>query len=135
MREAFVPRLEVETSAIGGAVGRTLAADVMAGLDSPAHDISAMDGYAVNTVDGGPRRMLDGEVYAGQADRSLERGAAIYIGTGARLPAGADAVLKVEDAAVAEGLLRGPQSASPTRTWSGAARTSDGGPSCSSGGP
>jgi molybdenum cofactor synthesis domain-containing protein len=67
-----------------------------------------MDGFAVNTADPGPRRLLAGEVYAGQAGRSLGRGEAMYIGTGGRVPDGADAVLKVEDAVVEGALLRGP---------------------------
>jgi molybdopterin molybdotransferase len=109
MREAFIPRLGIETGEINEIVGRTLAADVIAALDSPAHDISAMDGFAVNTGDHGPRRLLGGEIYAGQGgDRELGAGDAMYIGTGARLPAGTDAVLKVEDAAVEGQLLRGP---------------------------
>jgi molybdenum cofactor synthesis domain-containing protein len=107
MREDFVPRLKIETSAIGGAVGRTLAADVVAALDAPPFDISAMDGYAVHTADHGLRR-LAGEVFAGQADRELGRGDAMYIGTGARLPSGANAVLKVEDAIAGDGVVEGP---------------------------
>lgn len=107
MREAFVPRLEIETSTSSGAVGRTLADDVAAALDSPPFDISAMDGYAVNTADRGARRLV-GEVFAGQGGRLLGRGDAMYIGTGARLPSGADAVLKVEDVIAGNGVVEGP---------------------------
>jgi molybdopterin molybdotransferase len=58
MRATFVSRLGVETGAIDEAVGRTLAADVVAARDSPPFDISAMDGYAVNTADRGGRRLI-----------------------------------------------------------------------------
>jgi molybdopterin molybdotransferase len=87
------------------ALGRVLAAPVSAVEDVPGFDNSAMDGYAVRAADtagaaaGDPRRLpVVDEARAGHpADRSLGAGEAIAISTGAMLPAGADAVVRVED--------------------------------------
>ena len=86
------------------ALGRWLAAAVIATTDLPPWDNSAMDGYAVRSVDtasaseAAPVRLdLIGEVRAGEAPTlALRRGAAIRIATGARLPPGSDAVVPVE---------------------------------------
>jgi len=82
------------------ALGRTLASDVVAPLDSPPFDKSLMDGYAVRTADLGAAtafRVLE-TVTAGQVPQfGLGPGDAIQIMTGAPLPSGADAVVKVED--------------------------------------
>jgi molybdopterin molybdotransferase len=86
------------------ALGRVLAAPVVATTDLPPWDNSAMDGYAVrasDVVDAAEERPIKlrviGEVPAGGlADRAVEPGTAIRIATGAPLPAGADAVAPVE---------------------------------------
>ena len=62
-----------------------------------------MDGYAVRAADTDPPRplALAGEVAAGDvATSALEPGSAFGITTGGALPDGADAILRVEDAAV-----------------------------------
>ena len=69
-------------------------------VDLPPFDRSAMDGYAVRAGrhHGAPMRIA-GEVAAGEVGRSaLEPGTALGITTGAALPPGADAILRVEDA-------------------------------------
>ncbi len=82
------------------ATGHILANDVIADVDSPPHDKSIMDGYAVRAAD----------LYAGQLELdvietivagscpqiSLRPGTAARIMTGAPLPPGADAVVMVE---------------------------------------
>ena len=97
----------METVAIGDAVGRTLASDIRAAVDSPVHDISAMDDYALNSIGTFPLRVI-GEGYAGEGDRPLDPGEAIHVGTGGQLPTDADAVLKIVDAVVESSLLVGP---------------------------
>lgn len=83
------------------AIGRVLAADVLAPADVPAFDRSTMDGYAVRSADlaGGPCRLpVLGESAAGGAwPGALARGAVTRIFTGAPLPEGADAVVMQED--------------------------------------
>ncbi len=82
------------------AAGRVLAQPLSADRDSPAHDVSAMDGYAVRLtdlpVDGG-RLAVAGEIAAGQPPTPLPAGQAIRVFTGACVPAGADAVVRRED--------------------------------------
>lgn len=85
---------------ITAAVGRTLAEDVASDIDSPPHDKSMVDGYAVLASDlaAGPveLQVLE-EVTAGQVPtRVIVPGSATRIMTGAPIPAGADAVAMVE---------------------------------------
>ena len=78
------------------ALGRVLAEDVRSDGDLPPFDSSAMDGFAVVA---GPAAELEivGESRAGRpAERSLDRGEAIRISTGAAVPAGSDAVVPIE---------------------------------------
>ena len=87
---------EVDASA---AVGRYLAADVVARRTQPAADLSAMDGYAMGADDlAGPWTVV-GESAAGHPfERALQAGEAVRISTGAMMPAGAGAVLLQEEA-------------------------------------
>ena len=84
--------------------GLVLAADVVASELVPPFDNTAVDGYAVIAADVAAANdepvdlQVVGEVAAGAAtDRVLARGEAIRIMTGAPIPAGADAVVMVED--------------------------------------
>ena len=101
---AVVP-LAVEEVGVASARGRVLAADVVAGFDIPPFANSQMDGFAVRSTDlasaseASPGRLrLVGTIAAGDApDRAVGPGEAIRIMTGGAIPAGADAVVKVED--------------------------------------
>jgi molybdenum cofactor synthesis domain-containing protein len=83
------------------ATGLVLAAAVVAAEDVPPFANSAVDGYAVvaASVAGAPVELpVVGEVAAGAyTDRVLRPGEAIRIMTGAPVPAGADAIVMVED--------------------------------------
>lgn len=87
------------------AIDLSLCEDVIAPLSLPGFDNSAMDGYAVHSIDvtgASSDRPVSlpvvGEVAAGQtAQHALSPGTAIKIMTGAPLPAGADAVVPYED--------------------------------------
>jgi len=91
--------LGAEPVAIEDAADRVLAQDVRAGSDVPRFDNSAMDGFAVRSdASSGPLPIV-GESRAGApAVVSLGPDEAIRISTGAALPAGADAVVPVEQA-------------------------------------
>lgn len=82
------------------ALGRVLAADVVADTDLPPFDRSQMDGYAVRAEDVSsvPARLrIVGESAAGKGwHNQLEEGQAVRIMTGAPVPAGADSVQQVE---------------------------------------
>ena len=82
------------------ALGRALAEAIVSDIDSPPHDKAIVDGYAVRAVDcSGPGAELQvvEEVTAGSVPAKIvEPGTATRIMTGAPLPAGADAVVMVE---------------------------------------
>jgi molybdopterin molybdotransferase len=80
---------------------RVTAAPVAARLTQPPRDVSAMDGYALDASDGSPGATLTvvGSAPAGHPwEGTLRPGEALSIFTGSIMPAGADAVLLVEDA-------------------------------------
>jgi molybdopterin molybdotransferase len=88
--------------------GRIAAEDAASAVDLPPFDRSAMDGFAVRAADVevGASLRLAGAVAAGEAAGSeVEPGTAVGITTGAALPPGADAVLRVEDAAAGDGVV------------------------------
>jgi len=99
------------------AAGRVLAEELIAGCDMPAFDHSSMDGYAFASQDfggSGPWEMaVVGESAAGGALPAFEAGTACRIFTGARLPAGCDAILPQEDVERAASGSSGAPSSSP----------------------
>jgi molybdopterin molybdotransferase len=99
---AEVRPLETEDVALAAAAGRVLAEPAAAAWDLPPFTNSAMDGWAVRAADTAPGRPLvlaAGHAYAGAHEPpALEPGTALPIGTGGRLPAGADAILCKEEA-------------------------------------
>jgi molybdopterin molybdotransferase len=97
---------------IGDAHGRVLAEPIVARVDSPPSDVSAMDGYAVLDQDLQqlPARLkVIGESFAGSGyEGSVGPGGSVRIFTGAPVPSGADRVViqelvrREEDVAVIE---------------------------------
>ena len=99
---------ESESLPLDAALGRILAEDVVSPLDVPAHDNSAVDGYAVFFDDLDAQRdtvlPVTGRAAAGHPlGRAAQRGEAIRIFTGAIMPEGPDCVMMQEDCEVAEG--------------------------------
>jgi molybdopterin molybdotransferase len=102
----------VEEVALDAAVGRVLAVDVVADRDAPALDRSTRDGYAVRAADLPGELAVTGEVRAGERfDGTVGPGQAVEIMTGAPVPAGADAVVMVEDTHPGNGRVRIERSA------------------------
>ena len=103
---ADVARLGSEEVSLADCWGRVLAEDVMSRFDVPAFRRATMDGFAVHASDTfgaspyNPARLkLVGESLPGTTPVALPAGrAALRIMTGAPVPAGADAVLRAEDA-------------------------------------
>jgi len=94
-------RLGIEQVALSDAIGRVLAAPVVANRDQPPFDASAMDGWAIRRADLGPeaRFHIVGESAAGRAySRTVEAGQAVRIFTGAPVPSGSDLVVIQENA-------------------------------------
>ena len=89
--------------------GCVIASDVVATADMPAFSSSAMDGFAVGSrdvADASPDApvtlRIAGRALIGQhSDATVGPGEAVRIATGAPIPAGADAVVPIEDARVA----------------------------------
>lgn len=87
-----------ETLPLADTLSRILAQDVQAGEPLPPFPASVKDGYAVIAADGPGRYPVVGEVMAGRvADFRVRQGSVAYITTGAPIPAGADAVVMVEE--------------------------------------
>jgi molybdopterin molybdotransferase len=100
--ERVTPVAEVETVPLQAADGRVVARDVVAPIDLPPFDNSAVDGYAVRHADlhakDETRLAVVERVTAGRAAaHALGPGAAVRIFTGAPMPAGADTVFMQED--------------------------------------
>ncbi|MDE2368173.1 MAG: molybdopterin molybdotransferase MoeA [Burkholderiales bacterium] len=98
---ALRPLDRSETVELTAALGRVLGADVVSPIDVPAHDNSAMDGYAFASADlraDAPTRLqacgtlLAGAPYAG----AVAPGSCLRIMTGAVMPAGLDTVVPHE---------------------------------------
>lgn len=102
--EAVTPVDGWEMVHIRSALGRILNRDVIAPFDVPAHDNSAMDGFAARALDLGAaenRLEVVGTAYAGGAFSGLVGpGQAVRVMTGAVLPRGADTVVIQESARV-----------------------------------
>src|SRR5580693_2649968 len=103
--ERVTPVSECETATLREAMGRVLAEDVIAPVNVPPFDNSAVDGYAVRAAnldaDGETRLTIVDRVAAGHdATHALQAGQAIRIFTGAPMPAGADTVFMQEDCRV-----------------------------------
>src|SRR5262245_57162501 len=92
------------------ALGCTLAEAVTSDIDSPPHDKSIVDGYALRAADvaaGGVELTILEEVTAGAVPtKEIIAGTTTRIMTGAPLPAGADAVVMVEQATLAGSRVR-----------------------------
>jgi molybdopterin molybdotransferase len=96
------------------AANRAIAGDFTTSLDVPTFTRSSMDGYAVRSRDttGSSREnpvilSVAGVVYAGDRPKGkVSKGSCMQVATGAILPTGADAVVKVEDTAAVNGRVQ-----------------------------
>ncbi len=108
LAEYLAPLGRVEHVDLRHALGRVIAADLYAPADLPAFARSTMDGFAVRAADtygaseGLPAYLtIIGEVPMGRAaGLEVPIGAAARIHTGGMLPAGADAVVMIEQTQV-----------------------------------
>lgn len=107
LEAAVRPITRTEQVDITSAAGRVVATDVASPIDVPAFARSAMDGYAVvstDTTHATPEtparlRLID-RIYTGHPSSvTVVPGTCAEIATGAPLPAGADAVVMVEETA------------------------------------
>ncbi|MGH8792355.1 MAG: molybdopterin molybdenumtransferase MoeA, partial [Stackebrandtia sp.] len=88
----------------GNADGMTLAAPLTSLTPLPAFTTSSVDGYAVR---GEAPWRLAGRVLAGQRADKIRVGEAIEVATGAMVPDGTEAIIRLEDATVVDGEVSG----------------------------
>jgi molybdopterin molybdotransferase len=109
-RAAALPVVEVELS---DADGRVLAEPLRPLTDLPAFPTSSVDGWALRGA--GPWRVV-GHVLAGQVAPGLaEDGTAMGVATGAMVPAGTEAILRVEHSSEKDGHIDGEPK--PVKEW------------------
>ncbi len=111
IRSFLAPVTATERVSIRQALGRVLAADVVSPIAVPAHDNSAMDGYAVRFADLVPDRETVltrvGESFAGKPSGvAIGPGQCVRIFTGGVMPDGADAVVMQERTSEEAGRVR-----------------------------
>lgn len=96
---AAVPTTHSERVPLHQCSGRILAEPIIATLDLPSADNSAMDGYAIRHADfePGKRFPIQQRCYAGDTPQALQPGNTIRLFTGSIMPAGADTVVMQED--------------------------------------
>ncbi len=91
----------VESERLQESLGRVLAEDIRANRDLPPYDVSGMDGFAVSSMDlanGQATLEIIEDIKAGDMPTmAVQAGQCARIMTGAPMPQGADAVIRVED--------------------------------------
>ena len=97
------PVAALENTALRECLGRVLGESVYSTVNVPAHDNSAMDGWAVRASDLNPEGATQLEIESGASwagrpwqETSVSAGHAVRIFTGALIPAGSDTVVAQE---------------------------------------
>jgi molybdopterin molybdotransferase len=94
MRACITPIADTEVVAVRNSLGRVLAQEIVPGINVPAHDNSAMDGYAVRYADIDKPLTEIGTALAGKPFAgAVQPGQCVRIMTGAVMPAGTDTVV------------------------------------------
>ncbi|CAN5436921.1 molybdopterin molybdotransferase MoeA [soil metagenome] len=101
IRQFITPLAAPETVALRDALGRVLAVEVISPIDVPAHDNSAMDGYALRgsdlTADAAVSLKVIGSALAGRPFLgTVARNECVRIMTGSVMPAACDTVIPQE---------------------------------------
>jgi molybdopterin molybdotransferase len=103
VRAAAGPPLPAETVPVAEAAGRVLAGELRSAVDYPLDTNSAMDGFAVTAGPAGRTLRLVDESRAGSPARlGVGPSTAVRIATGGVLPAGAEAVVRLERASLTD---------------------------------
>ncbi|NVM36426.1 MAG: molybdopterin molybdotransferase MoeA [Candidatus Lokiarchaeota archaeon] len=103
----------IEEIIIKEVLNRILAEDIISEIDIPPFDRSAMDGYAIKAEDSfraspkNPKKIrFTGTIEIGESSNlRIYKGEAIRISTGAPIPEGSDAVIKIEDTEIENDLI------------------------------
>ena len=107
-----VESLSAERIRLSDALGRVAAESIVAKEDLVPYPRSAMDGYALRSIDthsASPATPVElplaGKVFTGDGQSILVTGTALGITTGAPVPIGADAVVPLEQVSVRDGKI------------------------------
>ncbi len=104
---------------VDSSLGRVSAERVLSQVDAPMVAISAMDGYAVRSIETRGARSDSPVLFdvigslqpsSAKPSRRIRGRQAYYVGTGAPVPAGADTVVKIEEARAVDGGISVSQS-------------------------
>ncbi|MEO6960117.1 MAG: gephyrin-like molybdotransferase Glp [Burkholderiaceae bacterium] len=130
LADAGKPPTTTETCALYRAAGRVLAQPVIATLDLPPADNSAMDGYAIRYSDyqAGQQFPVQQRCFACVQPEPLQEGRTIRLFTGSLMPPGADTVVMQEDCDEVDNTLKirtNPQYGAHVRKQGGDVRKGD----------
>ncbi len=107
LEEAGSVNLGTERIPLEKLSGRILAQTVKADRPYPPFDRATMDGFACRAADGGATLQIVSTLHAGKISSvSVDQGTCVRIMTGAPVPAGADTVVRLEEAVEEAGLVR-----------------------------
>jgi molybdopterin molybdotransferase len=99
-------RLKAINVSIEEALGRVIAANMLAPIDLPPFNRSAVDGYAVRAQDSSEASQFTPKTLQLTNEDNISEGKAKQIWTGNPLPKGADAVMMLEHAKVAKDRIK-----------------------------
>lgn len=98
INDIVYPVSETEVVELNNSVGRIIAEDIISDVDMPPFDKSAMDGYACRMEDISlPLEVLEIIAAGAEPSKTIGKGQCSKIMTGAKVPAGADCVIMVEN--------------------------------------
>ena len=110
LKAKFKPKNESEILPLSEALGKTLANDVMAVKDLPCFDNSALDGFAVKFDEKDKPYKIIASAFAGDKEQlSIGKNECVKIMTGAKMPKGADTVMRFEDCIVEGEFVKAPE--------------------------
>ncbi|MBS3815264.1 MAG: molybdopterin molybdenumtransferase MoeA [Hadesarchaea archaeon] len=127
LEEYWQPQKQTNKINIKKASGRVLARDAISRVNLPPFDRATVDGYAVQASDtfgaeeDEPIELSKkGEIHAGDLPRvKINEGSCATIATGAVIPEGANAVVKVEETSEENGIIKIRRAVSPKENISG----------------
>ena len=109
LRAKFKPKNESEILPLSEALGKTLANDVIAVKDLPCFDNSALDGFAVKFDEKDEHYKIIASAFAGDKEQlSIGKNECVKIMTGAKMPKGADTVMRFEECVVEGEFVKAP---------------------------
>ena len=103
IKQFLSPVTQAETLPIRESLGRVLAENIISPCNVPAHNNSAMDGFALRFEDADEPLKIIGTAFAGRPfAEKISQGECVKIMTGALIPAGADTVVMQERTTISD---------------------------------